>query len=213
MIYIIIEQLARDVCSPDVRLSRHWTPVATILTHTMMNIMNFSRTPCYLALLDLLPMTPKTQAIGRDSVAESVLFKATLAFWFHGGEHLRSPFPAAWHDTLRERTLDRFHAWLNALGDDARHAVNDTMVGEKLEELLFQAAGGMATSEEERLTILYPFLPRPGDPIVKDGDGRVEPDSVVVSRALQREGKDAFLEITAKGTATGEEWKTRFELP
>ncbi len=149
----------------------------------------------------------------REQVAQSDLFTATLDFWFKGDQHLRSPFPAAWHGTLRERTLDRFHAWLNALGDRAQHTVNDTIVSEKLEELLFQAASELATTEEERITILYPFLPRPGDPIVKEGDADPAPDSTVVSRALHKEGKDAFLEVTAQRTATGETWSTRFELP
>lgn len=158
-------------------------------------------------------MTSPSSTLTREQVAASELFTATLAFWFNGDKHMRPPFPPEWHNTLHERTLDRFHAWLTALKDDARHAVNDTIVSEKLEELLFQAASEMATTEEERLTILYPFLPRPGDPIVKDGGPDAQPDSIVVSRMLQREDKDAFLQVTARRSATGEEWSTRFELP
>ncbi len=155
---------------------------------------------------------PDTGIPSREQIVQSELFTATIGFWFTGSAHLRSPFPAAWHERLRERTADRFHAWLSALGEEARHAVNDTMVGEKLEELLFQCGSELATDEEERLTILYPFLPRPGDPIVKGGAGG-QADSVVTGRRLHREGKDAFLEVHARRTATGEEWSTRFELP
>ncbi|MBV6405640.1 MAG: hypothetical protein GFGODING_02420 [Flavobacteriales bacterium] len=155
---------------------------------------------------------PGTGVPTREQIAQSELFTATLEFWFTGSAHLRSPFPAPWHATLRERTAERFHAWLSALGEEARHAVNDTIVGEKLEELLFQCGSELATNEEERLTILYPFLPRPGDPIVGGGAGGAA-DSVVTGRRLHREGKDAFLEVRARRTATGEEWSTRFELP
>lgn len=157
--------------------------------------------------------TSEQRPIGptREQVRASSLFTTTIGFWFNGSAHLRSPFPPAWHDALQELVLDRFHAWLNTLDHQARHLVNDDAVSGKLEELLFKAGLEMAQTEEERNTILYPFLPRPGDPIMKAGC--TEADSTVTARKLCHEGKDAFMEVTALRQATGETWSTRFELP
>ena len=40
------------------------------------------------------------------------------------------------------------------------HELNDEAIAEKFEEIIFEAALPMILTEDERISILYPFLPR-----------------------------------------------------
>lgn len=146
-----------------------------------------------------------------DAVRQSPLFSEAITFWFTGNGHLRSPFKPEWRQQVETTAAEKFHTWLSGLKEDARHSVNDVIVSEKLEEIIFDSAMGLATTEEERITILYPFLPRVGDPISKDGSADV--DSVVTARAIVKEGQDKRMTVSAKRTANNEVWETAFELP
>jgi hypothetical protein len=55
---------------------------------------------------------------------------------------------------------------------------------------------------------MYPFLPRINDKIEnKDGD------SIVIDRAIVKEGDSGFLKLYLKRTDGGEKWDTKMELP
>ena len=83
------------------------------------------------------------------------------------------------------------------------------MMGEKIEEIIFTCAMELVTDPEQRITIGFPFMPRPGDPI-QSSDGS---ESKVIARRIEKEDKDAFLLVLARETGSGKEWSTRFELP
>ena len=80
---------------------------------------------------------------------------------------------------------------------------------EKIEEIIFACAMELVTDVEQRITIRYPFMPRPGDPITSS-DGA---ESKVIARKIEKEGKDGFLMVLARETGSSKEWSTRFELP
>jgi len=87
--------------------------------------------------------------------------------------------------------------------------MNDEMIGEKFEELIFESAIRLIKTDDERITIMYPFLPRIGDKINKEN----ESDSVIIDRALLKEGDQSYLKINLENKETKEKWETKFDLP
>ncbi len=141
----------------------------------------------------------------------SPLFRETINFWFNSDGHLRSPFRLEWRPQVESSAAVKFQQWLSGLKEDAQHSVNDVIMSEKLEEIIFGCAMELALEADDRITILYPFLPRLGDPI-----GRINgsaPDSVVSTRSIEKRGEDRFMRVTATNDSSGEVWHTEFELP
>lgn len=143
-----------------------------------------------------------------DSVEGSELVEQTFAFWFTNNEHIRSPFPNYIQHEVKALATDRFFQWVAGLNDKAKDELNDEMVGEKFEEIIFEEATKLVKTEDERITILYPFLPRLEDPI-SDADGK---PGAIVDRNFRKEGDTSFLDITVKRN-DGSTWLTSFELP
>lgn len=144
-----------------------------------------------------------------NTVESSELVEQTFRFWFSDQGHIRSPFPNYIHNDLKGTATERFFQWASGLKPDAKDELNDEMVGEKFEELIFETALGLIKTEDERITVLYPFLPRLADQL-SDDQGR---QSMIVDRNLVKEGDHSFLEIKCEVVASGEKWSTRFELP
>ncbi|MGB6046310.1 MAG: hypothetical protein WBG34_01805 [Flavobacteriales bacterium] len=154
-------------------------------------------------------MTEAKEQVSLEAVRESPALHETIAFWFKDQDHLRSPFPQAIKEALTEQAALRFHKWVNLLDPKAQGEVDNEVVGEKIEEIIFTCAMELVSDPEQRITIGYPFMPRPGDPI-RSADGAA---STVIARKIEKEGKDAFLMVLARETVSGKEWSTRFELP
>ena len=152
--------------------------------------------------------TLKAEVPSAEVLRQSPMFAGAIEFWFIGNGHLRSPFRPEWREKVTEQSAEQFRAWLAKLDDHASQSVNDVIMSEKLEETIFGCAMELTTDEEQRLTILYPFLPRPGDPIDNGGAA-----SRVVGRSIVKEGEDRFMEVRAVPNGGGTEWTTRFELP
>jgi hypothetical protein len=146
--------------------------------------------------------------LDKDSVESSELVEQTFKFWFSDNGHIRSPFPTYIHNELKQKASERFYLWVSGLESKAKDEMNDEMIGEKFEEVIFDTAGKLVKTEDERITIMYPFLPRINDKIEnKDGD------SIVIDRAIVKEGDSGFLKLYLKRTDGGEKWSTKIELP
>lgn len=143
------------------------------------------------------------------TIESSELVEQTFKFWFNDNEHIRSPFPKYIHSELKQKSTARFFDWANGIDPEAKDELNDEMVGEKFEEIIFEIATSLVKTEDERITILYPFLPRLNDELKDDQDR----DSIVMDRALVKDGDHNFLAITMESIASKEIWKTKFELP
>jgi len=87
--------------------------------------------------------------------------------------------------------------------------MNDEMVGERFEEIIFEFATSLVKTDDERITILYPFLPRLGDKLQKENDT----DSLVVDRAMLKDGDHSYLKVSLENIETKEKWDTKFDLP
>ena len=144
---------------------------------------------------------------------EPEMIVAAFEFWFKDSEHIRSPFPLYIQEELREKAIDKFLSWSTGISDKAKKEINDEILAEKFEEILFEVAESMVLTEDEKLTIKYPFMIRVGD-VIKD---KAKPDekseSKVVDRWTLKKGDEVFMKVKCKNTVSGEEWQTEFELP
>lgn len=143
------------------------------------------------------------------TVESSELVEQTFKFWFNDNEHIRSPFPSYVQPELKEKSTDLFYQWAVGLDPQSKDEMTDEEVGEKFEEIIFETASGLIKTEDERITILYPFLPRMGDNL-NDEDGK---KSTIVERELRKDGDHSMLKVVCNTIDTNEKWETEFELP
>lgn len=154
-----------------------------------------------------------TQDKNQDSVVKNEMIEAAFDFWFNDQGHIRSPFPHYIREKLQKQALDKFFDWTAKISDRAEKEVNDEIVAEKFEEILFETASELVMTHDERLTILYPFMPRIGDVIApKEADDK-HGDSVVVDRTHLKRGDHSYLKVKLKSMGTENIWDTEFELP
>ncbi|MBW7868588.1 MAG: hypothetical protein H3C31_09720 [Brumimicrobium sp.] len=142
-------------------------------------------------------------------VEKSELVEQAFEFWFNGQEHIRSPFPSYIHNELKQRAIIRFNQWLDGLKDDLKDEINDEIVAEKFEEILFEEAHKLVLTEDEKNTILYPFLPRVGDHL-NDYEGK---KSEIIDRHILAEKDVTYLKVKCKRIEDDNIWETSFELP
>ncbi|MGB3342268.1 MAG: hypothetical protein WBA61_00015 [Aequorivita sp.] len=152
-------------------------------------------------------MTKNTEAITKNGMVE-----AALEFWFNDQGHIRSPFPESIRKTLEEKTKVKFSNWTSKLSEGAKKEINDEIIAEKFEEILFETASELVSTEDEKLTILYPFMPRIGDTI-NPKDSSTNEESEIITRKHIRRNDESFLKVKLKSLSSGKEWETEFELP
>ncbi len=107
-------------------------------------------------------MTEIKENVPLEVIRKSPALHETIAFWFSDRDHLRSPFPPEIREELTEKAAVQFHKWVNLLDPKAKGEVDDEVIGEKIEEIIFACAMELVTDVEQRITIRYPFMPRPG---------------------------------------------------
>jgi len=153
----------------------------------------------------------KMKELEPNTIESSELVEQTFNFWFTDNDHIRSPFPEYIRPMLKERAVDGFFKWVSNLNPKAKEEVNDEMVAEKFEEIIFEIALNMVMTEDEKITIQYPFLPRVGDEIYANETPDLK--SNIIDRTLLKEGDDSFLTVKAEEVASKQVWETKFELP
>ena len=149
------------------------------------------------------------KALELNTIESSELVEQTFRFWFSDQGHIRSPFPDYIRPALKQQATERFFDWANGINSKARDELNDEIIGEKFEEIIFETASGLIKTEDERITIHYPFLPRIGDRLM--GEGNTE--SKVIDRTLLKENDHSFLKVSMEQIDSGKKWDTKFELP
>jgi hypothetical protein len=147
-----------------------------------------------------------------NTIESSELVEQTFNFWFSDNEHIRSPFPEYIRPILKEKSVDSFFKWVSSLNPKAKEEVNDEMIAEKFEELIFETALNMVLTEDEKITIQYPFLPRLNDEI-SNNEEENQTVSRIIDRTLLKDGDTPYLKIKLERNTTKEIWETRFELP
>lgn len=151
------------------------------------------------------------KALEPNTVESSELVEQTFNFWFSDNEHIRSPFPEYIRPILKENAVDAFFKWVSNLNPKAKEEVNDEMIAEKFEEIIFETAMGLVHTEDEKITIQYPFLPRVDDEIRNnEEDAQL---SKIIDRTLTKEGDTKFLKVKLENVGDQQVWETKFELP
>lgn len=151
------------------------------------------------------------KALEPNTVESSELVEQTFTFWFSDNEHIRSPFPEYIRPILKEKAVEDFFKWVSNLNPKAKEEVNDEVIAEKFEEIIFEAAMGLVHTEDEKITIQYPFLPRVDDEIRNnEEDAQL---SKIIDRALVKEGDTKFLKVKLENISDQQVWETKFELP
>lgn len=146
-------------------------------------------------------------------IAHSQLVETAVKFWFSDHDHIRSPFPEYIHTRLERKSSERFEKWLSNLEDKAKDEINEVIMAEKFEEILFEEGLLLVLTEDEKITVNYPFLPRLNDELKANPEDSNSELSTVVDRALHKEKDQVFLELTLEKQNSKEKWNTRFELP
>ncbi len=144
---------------------------------------------------------------------EPEMVKAAFSFWFTDTEHIRSPFPEYIREKLETDATKKFATWCSSISADAKKDINDEIIAEKFEEITFELALDMVLTEDEKLTIRYPFMIRLGDAINVKSNPETTAESLVVDRWYEKKGDTAFLKVKLRETISGGEWETEFELP
>jgi hypothetical protein len=135
-------------------------------------------------------------------------FKQAFHFWFNDHEHIRSPFPKEIQSTLEILSKQGFEKWLSNLNPKAKDEINDEIIAEKFEEILFEIGLSLVTEDEAKTTILYPFLPRINDTTFVNGE-----ENRVIKRTINQKGDSKFMEITCLKSSNQTEWSSEIELP
>lgn len=144
-------------------------------------------------------------------IASSELVQEALKFWFVDNAHIRSPFPLYIQEQLQLQAVTQFADWVAKLSDKAKDDINDEIMAEKLEEILFEAALPMVKTEDERITLLFPFLPRCGDQVAAETAGAAA--STVIARSLSEKEDHKYLDLEMQELGSERRWKTQMELP
>lgn len=146
-----------------------------------------------------------------NTIESSELVEQTFNFWFTDNEHIRSPFPEYIRPILKEKAVNSFFKWVSSLNPKAKDEVNDEIIAEKFEEIIFETAMHLVQTEDEKITIQYPFLPRVDDEIRNnEEDAQL---SKIIDRALIKEGDTSFLKVKLENVNDKAVWETKFELP
>ena len=151
--------------------------------------------------------------LDQHTLESGELVEQTFNYWFSDHKHIRSPFPDYIQSKLKEKSTKLFFRWISNLDPKAKDEINDEIIGEQFEELIFEAAIELVKTEDERITILYPFLPRIGDEIQNETDNSSKNGSAVINRNFMKEGDVSYLKVVLENAMTKEKWETKFELP
>ncbi len=149
--------------------------------------------------------------LAQGTLESSELVDETLKFWFKDNNHIRSPFPEYIRPELKKMASKSFFRWTSNLNPKAKDEVNDEMIAEKFEEIIFEEALKLVLTADEKITIRYPFLPRLGDELSKS---EVENEkSTVIDRNIYKDGDYSFLKVMLEKQISKQKWDTSFELP
>ncbi len=161
-----------------------------------------------------MEMNDSETLVENKEAEEPGMIEAALEFWFRDSEHIRSPFPFYIQDELSTQATEKFLVWTKHVRDDAKEEVNDEILAEKFEEILFELGLKMVMTEDEKITIRYPFMPRIDDIIkVKELVPDAASESKVIDRWHFKKGDESFLKVKLRRVGSGEVWETEFELP
>lgn len=148
-----------------------------------------------------------------QSFLDPAMMASALDYWFAENGHVRSPFPLYMREALANNAAEEMLTWTLQLKDAARKELNSEMLSEKFEEMLFEEGLKLAQTDDEKITIKYPFMPRLGDVLQKKDSETVVGESHIILRTIDKRGDHVFLVVEMEDSKSGENWSNEFELP
>lgn len=140
----------------------------------------------------------------QEIVGETFLSEG-FAYHFDDNADLRSPFPAYTHDALVQNTFQRIMHW--AFEQD-KTRVTDEILTSVFQSILVEEGQKLVATDDERLSIAYPELPRLGDTT-----NIAEKGVYKISRRHLYQKEDAlFLKIFLQNTLTGHVMEADYEV-
>lgn len=142
--------------------------------------------------------------IGQDFV------DAAFQYWLEDNGDYRVPFPLYMLDELRECTLRLFLEWTFQI--ENRDLITAESLGDKFAEIIQTVGRFLAQTDEDRLTIQYPGLPRPGDEVhvhISESETRI--GNVMQRDMVEDQGK-MKMRVRVRFLDTGEEWGTMLDI-
>lgn len=136
------------------------------------------------------------------------MIEASIEFWFSDKDEIRSPFPDYIKSDLLRSSIKQFIEWNKKISDDARKELNDEILVERFEEFLFEEAYKLVITDDEKITIKYPFMLRVDDQVKHEE----RPLSKVLSRNIIQKDNTSYLEVELVELENGVRWGTSFEL-
>lgn len=143
-----------------------------------------------------------------ESTIDEEMIEVSLDFWFNSKGEVRCPFPEYIKEDLVPRAVKKFIEWNAKISETARKEINDEILIEHFEEILFEEAHNMVAADDDKITIKYPFMLRIGDNVKHEG----KPESKVISREVYTEKETTYLRVFFEELNSGEKWNTSFEL-
>jgi hypothetical protein len=147
--------------------------------------------------------------IEKQDYIDREMIDVSFEFWFRDHDNVRSPFPDYIKSDLKTSAVKNFLEWSAKLTPEAKKEINDEILLERFEEIMFEEALKMVMSEEEKITVKYPFMLRIGDKVAQ-GE---KPESLVVAREIMLDNDTPYLKVTFAETANGNKWESSFEIP
>jgi len=146
-----------------------------------------------------------------QQLVEPQMIKITLDYWFSDHNEVRSPFPDYMKEPLPLIAVKKYVNWINSLAEDIKESMKEELLMERLEEILFDEGYHLAISDDDKITIRYPFMMRLGDTVREKENGGIE--SRVIKREIVKKGDEVFLKLMLERNGTNQTWETTFELP
>lgn len=151
--------------------------------------------------------------INAQSYIDPEMLEAAFNFWFNDDRHIRSPFPIYIRERLTEISTEAILDWANQISEDGKKEINDEIISEKFEEIIFETALKLVLTEDEKITIRYPFLLRIDDKIEAKNENEQVEESIVVDRLIIKKGDHTFLKVVLRNLSSNLKWEAKFELP
>jgi hypothetical protein len=153
------------------------------------------------------------QIVENETILDQEMIKAAFEFWLNDHEQIRSPFPSYIHNELKQSAIKRAIEWAKRIPKEKEKELGDEINAERFEELMFEEGMKLVKTEDEVLTIKYPFMPRIGDPIeMKKGQELVDA-CIITDREVAKNGDMSYIKIKYKSPNSDKIETTSFELP
>jgi hypothetical protein len=141
-------------------------------------------------------------------IVETRFLKPGFDYWFSNHEHIRTPFPLKIKEETKSNTTAIFMDWVEGLKQEEFDAMTDDEFAEMFETILFNEAIKLVENEDEKLTIIYPFLPRVCDIVNHQDYGKGK----IIKRKEIIENNKKMFEVSVQSVSNDQIWKTQFEL-